>query len=110
MGEKTGFQLVLVIFAIFIIPLLISTFSDHVKTGKLLTVSNEFQQLVSAEGGVTTKVKNRVSQEAEKGINITFQTEDGRNVNGVVPVGEEITIHYEYGELDTSNRVLILKR
>lgn len=110
MGEKTGLMTGLLIIALVVLPVLIASFVGYVKTGKLLTASTEVQQLVSAEGGVTDTVESEISRLANKGIAISIEDKNGNPVTGKVPVGEKITIHYQYGDKSTSNQVLILKR
>lgn len=110
MGEKTGFLTVLLIFGIGIIPLLLSTFQDHVTSSKLLTLSTEMQQLVSSEGGVTDKVNNVVSEFENRGVNISFADKNGNTISGKVPVGQEVFMTYEFRDFETSNSTIILRR
>lgn len=110
MGEKVGFMKVLLIFGAFIVPFIFNVYINHVQGAKLLSLSTEVQQLVSAEGGVTPRVEQLVNEFAEKGVSITFEDENGNAVTGTVPVGEKITIHYKYQDLETSNSTTILKR
>lgn len=110
MGEKMGFMTVILIFGIGVLPLLFTAFSSHVSTGKLLTVSTEMQQLVSAEGGVTEKVNDSVQRLENRGFEITFKDRNGNPVNGQVAVGETIYINYSVKDFETSNQVLITKR
>lgn len=110
MGEKMGFMTVILIFGIGVLPLLFSAFTSHVTTGKLLTISTEMQQLVSAEGGVTEKVNNEVQGLEDSGFEITFTDNGGNPVNSQVTVGETIYINYSIKDFETSNQVLITKR
>lgn len=110
MGEKKGFLAVMLIFGLFMIPLLFNIYTNNVKTSKLLTISTEMQQLVSTEGGITNKVKNAVTKLQGEGIKIEFKDGNGNVVNNKVPVGEEIFIYYDYDGFKTSNSVIITKR
>ena len=110
MGEKIGFMTTLLIFGIGIIPLLISTFTDHTQSAKLLTISTEVQQMVTAEGGVTEIVEGVVSNLANQGVEVSFWDKEGNPITGIVPVGEEIVIQYEWGDFNTTNQVLVTKR
>jgi hypothetical protein len=110
MGEKTGFLTVLLLFGIAILPLLFNTYNSQVKTAKLLTISNEMQQLVASEGGVTDRVKNAVNKLKDQGVDITFKDKNGNTVNGKVAVGETVIMHYDYDGFKTSNSTIIMKR
>ncbi|MFD2658476.1 hypothetical protein [Gracilibacillus thailandensis] len=110
MGEKTGFMTVLFIFGAFVIPFMLTMYINNIEGSKLLTLSTEMQQMVSAEGGVTDKVEHAVNELSGKGVEITFKDSAGNPVTGRVPVGEKINIHYKYGDFETSNSTTILKR
>lgn len=110
MGEKVGFMTVLMIFGAFIVPFILTVYINDVQGTKLLSLSTEVQQLVSAEGGLTPRVEQLVNDFAEDGVSITFEDEDGNAVTGTVPVGEKITIHYKYRGFETSNSTTVLKR
>lgn len=110
MGEKTGFMTVLLIFGAFLIPIMLTLYINNIEGSKLLSLSTEMQQLVSAEGGVTDKVQHAVDTFAENRVEITFKDSEGNPVTGRVPVGEEITINYKYKGFETSNSTTILKR
>lgn len=110
MGEKTGFMTVLFIFGAFIIPIMLVLFINNVEGSKLLTLSTEMQQMVSAEGGVSDRVKQVVNELQNQGVTITFEDENGNTVTGTVPAGKKITIHYKYKHFETSNSTTILRR
>lgn len=110
MGEKTGFMVVLFLFGAFVIPLMLIMYIHNIQGAKLMSLSTEMQQLVSAEGGVTPKVQHAVNELSVNGVQITFEDESGNPVTGTVPVGETITIHYKYNDFETSNSTTILKR
>lgn len=110
MGEKTGFMTVLLIFGAFVLPLLLIMYINNVEGSKLLSLSTEVQQLVSAEGGVSDRVEQLVNDLADKGVDITFRDNSGNTITGRVPVGETVNIHYKYKDFETSNSTTILKR
>jgi len=110
MGEKTGFITVLLLFAIGIFPILLNTFTSQVNSSKILTVSTEIQQLVTAEGGVTDKVKKAVDKLDSQGYHIEFTDSNGNPVTGKVDVGKEVVINYEFNGFETSNSTIIMKR
>ena len=110
MGEKTGFLLVLLIFGVAIIPFMLNGFDKQVKSSKLLSLSNEVQQLVSAEGGVSDKVQNVSDQFREKGVTIEFTDKHGNPITGKVNAGDEVFIQYEFDGFETKNSVVVLRR
>lgn len=110
MGEKTGFMFVLLIFSITLLPFLLNTFEKQTHSSKLLTLTTEVQQMVSAEGGVTNKVKDLTSAVREKDVFIEYFDTQGSPITGKVDVGEEIIIKYEYRGFKTENSVVILRR
>lgn len=110
MGEKTGFMTVLFIFGIFIMPIMMTLYINNVEGSKMLSLSTEMQQLVSAEGGVTSRVQEAANKLAEQGVTITFTDNNGNTVYGKVPAGETVNIHYKYKGFETSNSTTILKR
>jgi len=110
MGEKIGFMTVLLLFGVFIVPFLLLGFIGQVESSKFLTIANEVQQLVSAEGGVTEKVHSVVSDLEEKGVFIEFSDVEGQPINDKVDAGEEVIINYNFKDFNTKNSVTVLKR
>lgn len=110
MGEKTGFMTVLLIFAVGILPLLLTGFLEQVKSNKFLTMTNEIHQMVGSEGGVTSEVRNTVDVLEGEGIKIDFSNKNGYPVVGKVRAGEKITINYEFDGYKTKNSVTVLRR
>ncbi|RKJ25527.1 hypothetical protein D7X33_43515 [Butyricicoccus sp. 1XD8-22] len=110
MGEKTGFMGVLLIFAIFIVPFLFNMFDNQVKGSKLLSLSNEVQQLVVAEGDITPTVKNVVNDLRQKGVTIEFRDKSNRVINSSPGLGEKVVMVYKYDGFETSNSATITKR
>lgn len=110
MSEKIGFIGVLLIFAIGVIPFLFNTFDNQVKASKLMSLSNEVQQLVVAEGDITPTVNNVVDDFREKGVTIEFRDENNNVIDDSPGLGEKINIYYEYDGFELSNSVIITKR
>lgn len=110
MGEKIGFMTVLVLFSIFLLPLSLNTFFNHIEGGKMLSLTAEMQQLVSAEGGVSQRVNDVVEEMEGRGVGISFQDENGNPINSKVDVGTKVIIHYEYKDFETSNSTVITRR
>src|SRR5690625_2790847 len=110
MGEKIGFMTVLLLFGVFIVPFLLLGFIGQVESSKFLTIANEVQQLVSAEGGDTEKVHSVVSDLEEKGVFIEFSDVEGQPMNDKVDAGEEVIINYNFKDFNTKNSVTVLKR
>ncbi|MEC1158682.1 hypothetical protein [Cytobacillus horneckiae] len=110
MGEKLGFIKILLIAVVFVIPIFLLVFKTQVDNTKLLNVSVEVQQLVSAEGGLSSKVSKVISEFEKKGLQIELKDAAGNRVNGKVDVGEDVYITYKYKGAVTSNKTTILKR
>ncbi|MEN1969696.1 hypothetical protein WMZ97_16660 [Lentibacillus sp. N15] len=124
MGEKVGFMSMLLIFALFFIPFLFTTFTNQVDSSNVLTASTEMQQLIKSEGGITLKVSEAGKRLKEKGINTIYRINEEREVSielinafaeagANLPgqeVGETIKVTYEKNGFKTSNTVRILKR
>lgn len=110
MGEKTGFMGVLIILAVGVIPFLFNLFDTQVKTNKLMSLSNEVQQLVVAEGDITPTVRSVVNGFKEKGINIEFRDKNGNIIHSSPGIGEKLYIHYEYDGFKMKNSVILTKR
>lgn len=128
MGEKVGFMTVLLIFGVFVIPILFSNYIDNVKANKVLTASTEMQQLIQAEGGINKKVIDAGERLKEQGIKTWYAISSyaggqkypfdlikaGVESNGSVftdlDLGTEISIDYEFDGFTTSNTITILNR
>lgn len=110
MGEKTGFMAVLLVVCIFVIPFLFNMFDDQVKSSKLLSLSNEMQQLVSAEGDITPTVNSVVNELREKGVNVEFRDKNNNIIHSSPGLGEKVYITYEYDGFEVRNSVIMTKR
>lgn len=110
MGEKLGFMTVLLLIAVGIVPFMLNMFDEHVKTSKLLSLSNEMQQLVSAEGDITPKVTHAVNELEEKGVEVEFKDQNGNIITSSPGIGEKVIIEYRYDGYGLSNSVVLNKR
>lgn len=110
MGEKTGFLTVMIIFFLGFVPFLFYLYTQQVYTTKLMTISNEVNQLLVAEGDITPRVMEVVDKFEEKGVEITFQDEDGNEITSRSEIGEKINILYEYKGYKTMNSAYLIKR
>lgn len=110
MGEKTGFLTVMIIFFLGFVPFLFYLYTQQVHTTKLMTISNEVNQLLVAEGDITPRVMEVVDKFEEKGVEITFQDEDGNEITSRSEIGEKINILYEYKGYKTTNSAYLIKR
>lgn len=110
MGEKTGFLVVMILFFLGFVPFLFYLYTQQIQTNKLMTISNEVNQLLVAEGDITPKVIEMVNNLDEKGVKITFYDEDGNPITARSEIGEKIDILFEYGNYETMNSVYLTKR
>lgn len=109
MEQKLGFMGVLFIFAVFVVPLLVQTFDGHVKGGKVLNVSTELQQMISAEGGVTPAVTTAIDKLNAKGYVVDITSSNG-STTGVLPVGTKVEIEVSLDDYETKSYVTVNKR
>lgn len=109
MGEKTGLLTTLIIIAVFVLPLFQNNFSNNAKGTKVLNTATQLQQMVSAEGGVTPRVENTISELTSHGYNIEITSEEGEAV-GVLPVGTKVDIMVNLDGFETHSFVTVNKR
>lgn len=110
MSEKVGFMSVLLIFAIMVIPFLFNMFDKQVKASKLLSLSNEVQQLIIAEGDISNRVKTEVNNLKNKGVTIEFRDKNNNKIERSPGLGEKVIIVYKYDGYETNNSVTLNKR
>jgi len=113
MGEKQGFLTVILLFAITVVPTLLTSFITHVEGSKVMNISTEFQQIVSAEGGLKGRAATAQGEMASRGLNISVVNENGGSASNP-RVGDTLRMTYHYDGLktdfETENKVTILRR
>ncbi|MEC1177274.1 hypothetical protein P9B03_02155 [Metasolibacillus meyeri] len=112
MSNMKSFIFVLLIFAVFGFPYLLTITIDTFQQQYFMKVTTEIPELIKAEGGISPLVKEMTNKIERTGIQITYSQSD------VVRFGEEIVIHYQYEypnvkgleQLETQNTVTVMKR
>lgn len=106
------------VFAIIVIPFVLSVFIDSINQSGFIKVTTEVAEMVKAEGGVTPKVSNVTNALNKRGYSITFKNSDGISISGQQKAGTEIIMmsNYKYANvmqdqtLNTENSIRVLKR
>lgn len=107
MGEKAGFLAVMFLFFILVLPFGFKVFEEQTKMNHLLSFSIEMQQLLEAEGEITSHVQSVVRSAASKGINVRFSEVDTTNK---MKITYEMISFNEKTSYKTSNAVYLSKR
>lgn len=122
MGEKYGFLIAMLIFAIAVFPVGMDMLMTSLHTEFFMNNSTNMHKLVQQEGGVTESVVNYARMMADYGVQVNFYA-DGAEIplqaSDPKPVGTKIIMTYELEwegafqqprELVTTNNVTVARR